>query len=200
MPRLPGAPPWLTELLSHPLSVSTFILCGLFLILYSLCARVLLHHHFLHGLWGSGLWICDCSHLRRLRNSCYSSTDIVLPLPVIASVTVAITPYYCSVLVYYCCGWSYLPLHCLFADVSTPALLFSHIPIPTSYPTLFSGYGGWPRILYWEPGSAQGFCLLTRQVSLTTVTSGNIGNKSMVRTCSLSKFALSLLYDMMLCK
>lgn len=84
------------------------------------------------------LGLRTCGHLHRLRNSCrYTSTDIVLPLPVIASVTVAITHYYCSVLVYYCYCWSCLPIRCdcLFAVVFLRPLFSSLIsPSPPLTP------------------------------------------------------------------
>lgn len=45
---------------------------------------------------------------------CYNSTDTVSPLSVVASVSVTITPYHCSVPVYYCDCWPYWPLCCHF--------------------------------------------------------------------------------------
>lgn len=78
------------------------------------------------------LKLCQTRSVTAATCCCYSLTDIVLQLSVIASLTVTITSDCCSV-VYYWYYWSYIPLycHCLFSVITAP--LFSLTPTPTAF-------------------------------------------------------------------
>lgn len=94
-------------------------------------------------LWSCWLWMCDCSHLHPLNTCCYTSTDIVLSISVIASFTVTFTPYYCTVIA--CSLPSVLPL---FWSLSSPLSAPSH---PQPLHTLFSLVGLLPSIESQDP-------------------------------------------------
>lgn len=71
------------------------------------------------------LWVCDCSHLHPLNTCCYTSTDVVLSISVIASFTLTFAPYYCTVI-----AWSLSSVLPLFwpppgpPNLSTPSFLW----------------------------------------------------------------------------
>lgn len=111
-PRLPGKLPWCTELLSPvfpPLSGSTFIPWCLLLIQYLpavICLFVFCSPSFYGSscLWSCEVWISDCCHLHLAAQHLLLQL-LVLPLSVIASVSVITSGYSCTSLLFVLLGF-----------------------------------------------------------------------------------------------
>lgn len=108
------------------------------------------------GLWTCWLWICDCSHLHWLRNTCccsyyqYSITIVcnrmrllLLLLSVVLSQDITITV---------TVGLTYHGSHCLVSACYIPALLISSLTQPLPHPVSLVLVDGLPPLIEsWDP-------------------------------------------------